>query len=399
MSGTLDGRCVLVGVTGGIAAYKSCEIVRLLQKQGARVKVIMSEHATHFVNPTTFRALTHEPVAVGLFDDPSDPIHHISLAQEADCVVVAPATSNIIAKMSCGIADDLISTTLLATTAPIFLAPAMNVHMWRADATQRNIDVLRARGVRIVGPGSGYLACGEVDTGRLADPEDIVQAVVDSFIESDLLSGEHVLITAGSTHEPIDPVRFLGNRSSGRMGVALARAAHAFGAEVTLIMGPSTVEAPHSARVVSVETAAQMLDATLEALPDATMVICAAAVADYTPAHPADHKLKKGIETLDSIELTRTADILATVSAQKENRKVIGFAAETGNPVSYACDKLARKGCTAIVANDVSRADSGFGADTDKAWWITRDEVTEFPVLTKDELARQILIKVQELVG
>ncbi len=397
MGASLDGRHVLVGVTGGIAAYKSCEIVRLLQKQGAHVKVIMSERATRFVDPTTFRALTHEPVAVGLFDDPSDPIHHISLAQEADCVVVAPATANIIAKMVCGIADDLISTTLLATTAPILVAPAMNANMWRAAVTQHNIETLRARSVQIVEPGSGYLACGDIDAGRLADPEAIVQAVVETCASGELLAGEHVLITAGPTHEPIDPVRFLGNRSSGKMGVALARAALALGAQVTLIMGPGTVDPPAGAHVVSVETAVQMLDATLGALSKATIVVCAAAVADYTPAHPADHKLKKDVEALDSIELVRTADILATVSANADSRKVIGFAAETDDVVSYACDKLAKKGCSAIVANDVSRSDSGFGADTNKAWWVTHDGVTEFPVLTKDELAREILTKVQEL--
>ena len=219
----LEGKTILLGITGGIAAYKSCNIVRLLQKRGARVKAVMSEHATEFVGPLTFRALTNEPVAVGLFDDPSDPIHHISLAQEPDLVVVAPATANIIAKMANGIADDLISTTLLATPRPIVIAPAMNNGMWKAPATQANMAMLRDRGVHVVGPGSGYLACGDVDTGRMSEPEDIVEAVCEVLNPAPQdLSGKRIVITAGPTHEPIDPVRFIGNRSSGKMGIALA---------------------------------------------------------------------------------------------------------------------------------------------------------------------------------
>lgn len=222
MSGVLEGRCALVCVTGCIAAYKACELVRELQRRGARVKVLMSEHATHFIDPTTFRALTHEPVALGLFDDPSDPIHHISLAKEADVIVVAPATANVIAKMACGIADDLLSTTLLAATSPIVVAPAMNSNMWRAAATQENMQRLRERGVLVAGPGRGYLACGDVDEGRLIEIETIADTVEQAVCESSALAGERILITAGPTHEPIDPVRFIGNRSSGKMGVALA---------------------------------------------------------------------------------------------------------------------------------------------------------------------------------
>lgn len=397
MAGRAEGRCVLVCVTGCIAAYKACELVRLLQKQGARVKVLMTDHATQFVGPTTFRALTHETVAVGLFDDPSDPIHHVSLAQEADCVVVAPATANVIAKMTHGLADDLMSTTLLATTSPVVVAPAMNVHMWQAAATQENIATLRARGVRIVGPGTGYLACGDVAEGRLTDLDTIAEAVYDALATTTELAGEHVVITAGGTHEPIDPVRYVGNRSSGKMGVALAKAAHAMGARVTLVMGPATMPAPAGVAVVPVETAAQMLDATRAAFGDATMLICAAAVADYAPAHPADHKLKKGVEELESIALTRTTDILAELSAVKGTRTVIGFAAETGDPVGYAQDKLARKGCDAIVANDVSRPDSGFGSDTNQAWWVTPTGTEELPLMTKADLAREILVRAHRL--
>lgn len=392
-------RTALVCVTGCIAAYKSCEIVRLLQKAGLRVKVLMSEHATHFVDPLTFRALTHEPVAVGLFDDPSDPIHHISLAQEADIVLVAPATANIIAKMAHGIADDLLSTTLLATTAPILVAPAMNVNMWRAAATQENLAVLVRRGVEVVAPGVGYLACGDVAEGRLADPEDIAARATDVLAATDELTGERIVITAGPTHEPIDSVRYIANRSSGKMGCALARAARRMGAEVTLVLGPAEASAPAGVAVVRVETAREMHDAALAAFEDATMAVCAAAVADYAPAHPAERKLKKGIDTLDTLELTQTADILADLSAAKGERVVVGFAAETGEAVAYAQAKLARKGCDAIVANDVSRADSGFGSDTDKAWWVTAGGVEELPLLTKGELAREILLRAKALCG
>lgn len=402
MSGAFEGCCVLVCVTGCIGAYKACELVREFQRRGARVKVLMSEHATHFVEPTTFRALTHEPVAIGLFDDPSDPIHHISLAKEADVIVVAPATANVIAKMTLGIADDLLSTTLLAATSPIVVAPAMNSAMWRAVPTQQHITELKRRGVVISGPGTGYLACGDVDEGRLEDisriADDTERALLASQeVSGEELSGEHVLITAGPTHEPIDPVRFIGNRSSGKMGIALARAAQRMGARVILVLGPVDLSVPAGIEVVSVETAAQMRDAAVNAFQDATIAICAAAVADYTPAAPADHKLKKGIEPLDEIRLVPTADILKELSAQKGERTVIGFAAETGDPVEYARQKLMKKGCDAIVANDVTRSDSGFGTNTNKSWWVTGDGAEELPVLLKDELARTILKRVRDL--
>ena len=358
----------------------------------------MSEHATEFVGPLTFRALTHEPVAVGLFDDPSDPIHHISLAQEPDLVVVAPATANIIAKMANGIADDLISTTLLATPRPIVVAPAMNNGMWKAPATQANMATLRERGVRVVGPGSGYLACGDVDTGRMSEPEDIVEAVCEVLnpVPQDL-TGKRVVITAGPTHEPIDPVRFISNRSSGKMGIALAGEAARRGAAVTLVLGPTSLEVPRGVECVRVQTAAEMLQAALGAFQTADAAICAAAVADYTPLSPADHKLKKANERLDRIELVETVDILAELSRQKGERCVIGFAAETDNVVEYAERKLARKGCDAIIANDVSRADSGFGTDTNKAWIVSTAGTQELPVLTKPQLADTILDLLQNL--
>lgn len=392
--------CVLLCVTGCIGAYKACEVTRLLQKRGCRVKVVMTEHATHFVGPTTFRSLTHEKVAVGLFDDPEDPIHHISLAQEADVVLVAPATANILAKMAHGIADDLMSTTLLATHAPILVAPAMNVGMWEAAATQENLAVLKRRGVRVIEPDAGYLACGDVGKGRLAEPERIADAAMEALAALDVepvLAGKRVLVTAGPTHEPIDPVRYIANRSSGKMGLALARAARSMGAEVTLVLGPTSLEAPQGVTCVPVERAVEMFEAARSAFAEADIAVLAAAVADYTPAVVSDHKLKKATEHLDTIELVETPDILATLSAEKGERVVVGFAAETDRLIEHACAKLARKGCDAIVANDVSRADSGFGSDTDKAWWVTPQGVEELPCLAKDDLAREILVRANEL--
>ena len=392
-------RTVLVAVTGGIAAYKTCELVRLFQKEDWRVKVLMSEHATKFVTPTTFRALTREPVAIGLFDDaPGDPIHHISLAQEADLVVVAPATANIIAKMATGIADDLISTTLLATDAPILVAPAMNNGMWNATATQANVATLLKRGVRTVGPSNGYLACGDTANGRMSEPEEIFRAALDIAESGDLLAGKRIVITAGPTHEPIDPVRYIGNRSSGKMGIALAEAALAQGAQVTLVLGPTHLNAPAKAHVVNVETAQEMHDAALDAFDGADAAICAAAVADYTPASAADHKLKKAKEPLDAIELKETADILAELSQNKSGRVVVGFAAETDNLLEHAATKLVRKGCDAIVANDVSRADSGFGTDTDKAWWLCEGSIEELPTMEKRALAAETITRLAALL-
>ena len=395
----LNGKQILVCVAGGIAAYKTCQLVRLFQKAGAHVKVSMTKHATEFVGPVTFRALTNEKVAIDLFDDPTDPIHHISLAQWPDLVVVAPATANILAKIANGLADDLVSSILLATTAPVLVAPAMNTGMWQAAATQENMQRLKARGVRAIGPGSGYLACGDSSDGRMSEPEEIFSAACAALtsVPQDL-AGRNIVITAGPTHEPIDPVRFIGNRSSGKMGVALANAAASRGADVTLVLGPTSIAAKGAYKVVNVQTAQQMYDATLNAFQTADATICAAAVADYTPAAPSNHKLKKDQERLYALELVETEDILATLSAQKGTRTVLGFAAETNDVLANAQKKIAKKGCDAIVANDVSRSDSGFGTDTNKAWWVTAQGVEEFPTLPKDELAHQILGKLANLL-
>lgn len=389
--GSSEEKTVLLCVTGCIAAYKSCEILRLLQKAGYRVKVLMTEHATQFVGPTTFRALTHEKVAIGLFDDPEDPIHHISLAQEADVVLVAPATANCIAKMAHGIADDLMSTTLLATKAPILIAPAMNSGMWSAAATQENVEVLKSRGVHFVQPDSGYLACGDIGSGRLPTPKAIADATCSLLQGSTDLVGEHVLITAGPTHEPIDPVRYIANRSSGKMGLELARAARDRGANVTLIAGPIELPIPAGIETIHVQTASQMYNAAVKAFGRSTIAILAAAVADYTPSAPSDHKLKKAVDPIDSIPLIQTQDILAELSSNKEDRIVIGFAAETNDVMDYAVAKLKRKGCDAIVANDVSRSDAGFGSSNNRAWWVTSSTVDDLGLLEKRALAEEIL--------
>lgn len=384
-------KTVLLCVTGCIAAYKSCEIARALQKAGVRVKVCMTEHATSFVGPTTFRALTREEVAVDLFDNPSDPIHHISLAKEPDVVLVAPATANVVAKVAHGQADDLLTTTVLATDAPVVVAPAMNVGMWQAEATQKNIATLEQRGFDIVRPATGYLACGDTGEGKLADVDDIVARTLVALETSQALAGERVLITAGGTREAIDPVRYIGNRSSGKMGHALARAARAMGAEVTLVTASTQLSIPFGVEGVRVESAAQMLDAVSQRFDACTMLICAAAVADYAPAHPAPHKLSKADGELTHIDLVKTADILAEMSRVKGKRVVIGFAAETNDLVRRARAKLERKGCDAIVANDVSRAESTFGSDTNAVTWVSSQDVEELPCTGKQALAFELL--------
>lgn len=396
---TTEQKTVLIGVSGGIAAYKSCEVLRGLQKAGVRVKVMMTEHATHFVDPLTFRSLTHEPVAVGLFDDPSDPIHHISLAEEADAVVLAPCTANVMAKVAHGIADDLFSTTVLATTAPVVVAPAMNVHMYENPATQANMQTLKARGFRFVEADDGYLACGDVGKGRLADPEHIVSYVLDvlngtsSQPQRDL-AGKRVMVTAGPTVEPIDPVRYLTNRSSGKFGYALATAAAQRGAEVTLISGPVALPAPAGVEMRYVESARDMLAAAEEAFGNADIALFAAAVADMRPANPADKKLKKGKNDaeLSVIQLTENPDILATLGHKKQNQVVIGFAAETNDVIPNAQKKLAKKGADMIVANEVG-ANKTFGKDDDEIWLVTDGGAEHVDPAPKTELAHTILDK------
>jgi phosphopantothenoylcysteine decarboxylase/phosphopantothenate--cysteine ligase len=394
---------VTVGVTGGIAAYKSAELVRELQKHALDVHVVMTEAAQHFVQPLTFAALTGHKVITGLWNaegaDPGDAasaIEHIDAAQTTDALVVAPATADILAKFAHGIADDFLTTMYLAITVPVIVAPAMNVNMWNHAATQANLETLTNRNVRIVAPESGYLACGMVGAGRLAENSAIVDAVLGVLHHRNDLAGETVLITAGGTREALDPVRFLGNRSSGKMGYAMAEAAQRRGARVILVSAPTALRAPAGVEVVPVVTTQQMRDAVLGRLDQATIVVKAAAVADYRPRAQAEQKLRrKGPLTL---ELEPTEDILAAVVEQRRpGMLVVGFAAETQDVLAHGRDKLLRKGADAIVLNDVSREGLGFDSDRNAVTFLTRDRSIDLPELPKRELADKIFDEILSL--
>ena len=392
---------VALGVSGGIAAYKAAELVRLLQDRGVRVQVVMTRAAQEFVRPLTFAALSGEKVITDLFGtDAQEPnidsaVEHIAVAQSIDALVVAPATADTIAKFARGLADDFLSTLFLASTAPVVIAPAMNVNMWENPATLENIRLLKSRGIRVVEPDSGYLACGMVGAGRLAANETIVHAVMESLGAAQDLLGETVLVTAGPTREPIDPVRFLGNRSSGKMGYAVAEAALRRGAKVILITGPVTLKPPSSADVVQVQTAAEMRDAVLAHLEQATVVIKAAAVADFKVRYAAEQKIKRtGAVTL---ELEPTPDILKEISPRKGSRIVIGFAAETENGLENARKKLLAKSLDAIVLNDVSQPGIGFDSERNAVTILTHDDVVNVPETTKWEVAHRVLDTVVKL--
>jgi phosphopantothenoylcysteine decarboxylase/phosphopantothenate--cysteine ligase len=393
---------VTVGVSGGVAAYKAAELVRALQRQALDVHVVMTEAAQQFVQPLTFTSLTGHKVITSLWASDSDEsnldsaIEHIDAAQTTDALVVAPATANILAKFAQGIADDFLTTMYLATTAPVIVAPAMNVNMWNHPATQANLALLEERGVRIVSPDSGYLACGMIGSGRLAESDAIVQAVLDILNHNNDLAGETVLITAGGTREAVDPVRFLGNRSSGKMGYALAEAAAKRGAKVILVSAPTALRAPANCEVVSVVTTEEMRAAVLSRLDEATIVIKAAAVADYRPLIKAEQKLKRTGPL--TIELEPTEDILAEVVQRRhEGMLVIGFAAETENAIVHGRDKLLRKGADAIVLNDVSREGVGFDSDRNAVTFLTRQTSLDLPEMSKRELADRILEEVMAL--
>ena len=393
---------IALGVTGGIAAYKAAEIVRLLQDRGIRVQVVMTRAAQEFVRPLTFAALSGEKVITGMFapGEEHEPnldsaIEHIAVAQSIDALVVAPATADVLAHFAQGIAGDFLTTLYLATTAPIVVAPAMNVNMWNHPATQANLQLLRQRGVKIVEPDAGYLACGMTGPGRLAENATIVAAVMEALGASQDLSGETFLITAGPTREKIDPVRYLTNRSSGRMGYALAEAALRRGARVLLVSGPTSLNPPGAAELVRVESAEEMRDAVLKNFSQATVVIKTAAVSDYRPKAVESQKIKrKGPMTLD---LEATPDILKELSLQKGAQIVVGFAAETENVLENARQKLVSKNLDAIVVNDVSREGVGFDSDRNAATIITRDEVVEVPETTKWEVAQRVLDQVVRL--
>ena len=392
---------VALGVSGGIAAYKAAEIVRLLQDREIRVQVIMTQAAQEFVRPLTFAALSGEKVITGMFEagnaEPNidSAVEHIAVAQSIDALVVAPATSDILAKFAQGIASDFLTTLYLATTAPVIVAPAMNVNMWNHPATQANLEILRKRGVKIVEPDSGYLACGMIGPGRLAANESIVASVMQALGASQDFAGETVLITAGPTREKIDPVRYITNRSSGRMGYALAEAALRRGARVLLVTGPTSIVPPNAAEVTRIETADQMRAAVLQLFSQATIVIKTAAVSDYRPKAAAIQKLKRSGPM--SLELEPTSDILAELSAKKSTQLIIGFAAETENVLENARKKLAKKSLDAIVVNDVSRDGVGFDSDRNAVTILTQDEVLEVPETTKWEVAQRVLDQIVKL--
>lgn len=397
VSGT---RNVLLAVPGGIAVYKACEVVRELQKADCDVRVVMTADAERFVGATTFEALSKHPVADDLYAFPESPIPHIFLADWANLVLVVPATGNVMAKMAAGIADDCLSTTLLAAHCPVLVAAAMNVHMWRNPATQTNVRTLVSRGIDFVMPETGMLACGDVGEGKLASVKTIASAALGILDgRSHDLAGRSLVVTAGPTHEAIDPVRYIANASTGKMGYAIAARAVARGAEVTLVSGPTSLQAPGGVNLVSVVSAAEMYEATTAIFGTVDAAICAAAVADYTPADPADHKLKKAEEHLASIELVETRDILATLcSSRNANQIVVGFAAETGDLIANAQGKLARKGADLIVANDVSRADSTFGADTDRVALVTPAGVDQHETLPLADVADVVLDATRDLL-
>jgi phosphopantothenoylcysteine decarboxylase / phosphopantothenate---cysteine ligase len=397
MDKPLKGKTILLGVTGGIAAYKAATLCSRLVSLGAAVKVIMTEGATRFITPLTLQVLTRSPVATDVFDErDAAGVQHIDLADSADLAVIAPATANSIAKLANGIADDILSTTLLATTAPLLIAPAMNVHMWEHPAVIDNVNKLASRGVTFVEPGTGQLACGYVGKGRLAEPDEIVEAVTAMLVGPKPLLGKRVLITAGGTVERIDPVRYITNDSSGKMGFAIAEAARDRGAEVTLVCGKTDGATPNGIRIMKVDSAIQMFDAVMARLPDMDAVVMAAAVADYRPAHRAEHKLKKTSEAV-TLELIRNPDILQAIGEwrvglpDKSRPFVIGFAAETMDIEKHALDKLNRKKCDLIVANDVTEEGAGFGTESNiVSLYGVQGLIEKIPLTSKREIAERL---------
>ena len=388
----LDGKRILLIVPGGIAAYKSLELARLLGRAGVRVRAILTEAGAKFITPLSLAAITGEKVYSDLFSltDESE-MGHVRLAREADLIVVAPATADILAKMAHGIANDLATTALLASDKPVMVAPAMNVRMWEHAATLANMETLAARGVRIVGPGAGELACGEMGEGRLAEVEDILVAISDFFSSGQPLTGRHAIVTSGPTHEPLDPVRFIGNRSSGKQGHAIATALAGLGARTTLISGPVAEPDPPGVETVHTETAIEMRDAVRAALP-ADIAVMAAAVADWRAKEPAPTKIKKGEGEAPKLELVENPDILAEISRSGNARPglVIGFAAETENVVANGAAKREAKGCDWIAANDVSAAGGVFGSDQNTVHLIRAGATEDWPAMTKTKVATRL---------
>ncbi|MEO6590346.1 MAG: bifunctional phosphopantothenoylcysteine decarboxylase/phosphopantothenate--cysteine ligase CoaBC [Pyrinomonadaceae bacterium] len=394
-----------LGVSGGIAAYKAIEVLRLLQKSGCDVQVAMTKHATEFIQPMTFRALTEKAVIVDDYDENNpDPIAHINFSQNIDLLLIVPATANILAKFANGIADDFLSSTYLAAKSPVMVAPAMNVSMWNHPATQRNIERLKLDGVYFVEPVSGELACKTVGTGKLEDVENIADQVIKllstlhSALSTQDLLGEKILITVGGTREAIDPVRFISNHSSGKMGFAMAEAARDRGAKVTIVCGVTTVEPPENIEIIRAVSAEEMFQAVMKNLSGKTVFIGAAAVADYRPKNIEDFKIKKTNPDILNLELEKTSDILANVSKNRHNGLlVVGFAAETNDVAAYAKSKLEKKNLDLVIANDITKKGAGFNTDTNIATIITKDSEIDLPLMSKRELADKILDEVLKL--
>lgn len=393
MSSEMKKPCVVLGVTGGIAVYKACELLRLLQKRGIDVFVVMTQNACRFVAPLTFETLSGHPVAVDTFDRPQTwEVEHIALAKRADLFLIVPATANIMGKMACGIADDMLSTTVMATRAPVLVAPAMNTGMWENAAVQQNVKTLRARGVEIVAPVSGHLACGDSGAGKLEDVAVIAERACELLFAKKDMEGLHVMVTAGPSREALDPVRYISNRSSGKMGYAIAQAAQKRGAEVTLLSGPVAIEAPQGVKLVPFTTTQELLDRASELAQEQDLLIQAAAPADYRAKEIAPQKIKKQGGEPMTFTLVENPDVAATLGKAKRSGQVfVGFAAETNDVLAHARDKLARKNLDMIVANDVTRPGAGFDVDTNIVTLITKDGQEALPMMSKAEVAQRIL--------
>lgn len=393
MSSEMKKPCVVLGVTGGIAVYKACELLRLLQKRGIDVFVVMTQNACRFVAPLTFETLSGHPVAVDTFDRPQTwEVEHIALAKRADLFLIAPATANIIGKMACGIADDMLSTTVMATRAPVLVAPAMNTGMWENAAVQQNVEALRARGVEIVAPVSGHLACGDSGAGKLENVEVIAERACEMLFAKKDMEGLRVMVTAGPSREALDPVRYISNRSSGKMGYAIAQAAQKRGAEVTLLSGPVAIEAPLGVKLVPFTTTQELLDRASELAQEQDLLIQAAAPADYRAKEIAPQKIKKQGGEPMTFTLVENPDVAATLGKAKRSGQVfVGFAAETNDVLAHAKDKLTRKNLDMIVANDVTRPGAGFDVDTNIVTLITKDGQEALPMMSKAEVAQRIL--------
>ena len=399
MSSETKKPCIVLGVTGGIAVYKACELLRLLQKRGIDVFVVMTQNACRFVAPLTFETLSGHPVAVDTFDRPQTwEVEHIALAKRADLFMITPATADIIGKMACGIADDMLSTTVMATRAPVLIAPAMNTGMWENAAVQQNVKTLQARGVEFVMPVSGHLACGDSGTGKMEDVEIIAEHACKMLFTKKDMKGMRVMVTAGPSREALDPVRYISNRSSGKMGYAIAQAAQRRGAEVTLLSGPVSILPPQGVKLVPFTTTQELLDKARAFVKEQDILIQAAAPADYRAREIAPQKIKKQSGEPLTFTLVENPDVAATLGREKREGQVfVGFAAETNDVLAHAQDKLVRKNLDMIVANDVTRPGAGFDVDTNIVTLITGEGQEALPMMTKAEVADQILDHVMKL--